>query len=559
MGFQRTSEAQTADYFATPWVVAPLPPQETNPGAPQSSSSVTLSPKTGTGSNLYAQTLAAAAPDAPPVLYVFNLGVDEIGTDNVAASERDRQADLGSFFSTGATITADTARLFGVLSATGVYQHNIVDTGLDQFTAYGYANGQGTLVPGNVFFNVNGSADDLARQGAGIQNPLLQSAQDTHTYTIGGSPYVVSRLGDIGLNVLRYQVGQSWFSNNSGPVEVPGFALGPITSSTYQAAREDFRAPGTILPRLMSDISLGATEDDAGHSISGDFQQASGELINEYEITRAASLIGGGGYEALHDEEVSTVNGQGAIWDIGGRLRPNADSSFLLVYGRHDRNSDFGGELQWRFTPYTGVYASYTDYTSDAQQNLVTSNAASALGPLGAVSGVNYDQNTVIGVLDETALGAGPGGEAATAPLGIPLGISNNSMPLQNGLFRIKQLSASVQSILGDDPVELTTYYVRSDSFTPLLAPSSNSNGANLSWLPALSPRLSGLATIGYSHVSSNGYSTDIYNAAAGATYLLSDSISIVLRYDFIRNETDSGSGSYFQNAVTLGLHKSFS
>jgi len=558
LGSQLPCEAQTAGYFATPWVVAPLSQEVTNPGTPQVPSSAVPPLGTGVASNLYAQATAAATPNAPPVQYVFNAGVDEIGTDNIALTEVDRQADLSSLLSAGATVSADTARLSGIISATGVYQRNIVDTGLDQFNAYGYANGQGTLVPGNLYIDVNGSADGLARQGTGLQNPLLQSAQDTHDYTISGSPYLVTRLDDFGVNLLRYEIGQSWFSNNTGPVAAPGFALGPITSSTDQTAREDFRAAGTIVPRLMSDVSLGAIEDDAGSSISGDLQQANGELLNEYEVTRAASLIAGAGYEALHDQDVPLVNGQGPIWDIGGRLRPDADSSFILVYGRHDRNTDFGGELQWRFTPYTGIYASYTDYLSAAQQSLIASNAASALAPIGAVSGVNYDQSTVIGVLDDTALGGAPGTEATEAPLGIPLGISNNFLPLQNGLFRIKQLNTSVQSALWGNPVALTAYYVRSASFTPLLAPSSDSDGVNLSWLPALSPNLSGLAIVGYAHVSSSAFGSDFYNAAAGATYLLSDSLSLVLRYDFIRNETRLGSGGYTENAVTLGLHKSF-
>jgi len=547
----RAAHAQTADYFATPWVVAPILPEVSNPGAPATTPIAPL--RSGATSNLYAQALATQAETAPPVQYSLNIGIDETGTDNIGETESHRIADLSSSISAGGTVAADTQRLSGVLTATGVYQRNIVDTDLNQFSEYAYANGRSMLVPGSLYFMINGSVDDLARNGGGLQNPVLQSALNTHSYIVSGSPYWVTQIGDLGTNVVRYQIGQSWFSNNTGSVGPPGFGLAPITSSTYQSVREDFRAPGTLAARLMSDLSLSASEDDAGNSISGAFQQANGELMNEYEITRWASLIGGGGYEVLHDAQAPQATGQDPIWDFGGRVRPNADSSILLVYGRHDRISDFGGEVAWWLTPFTSFYAAYTDSLGSTQQTLIANNAGSVLSPIGAVSDVTFDHSTLIGVLDEAALNGAPGGEA----LGIPIGIGNNAIPLQDGLFRTKQLSASVQSTLDGNPLELTAYKIQSISVTPLLAPSFDSEGANLSWSPGISERLSGFALAGYAHVTGTSKS-DVYSAEIGATYSLSDSLSLIARYDFILRETNPSSTGYLQNALTIALHKSF-
>jgi uncharacterized protein (PEP-CTERM system associated) len=549
-----TARAQTVDYFATPWVVAPSPSQTGNAESTAAPSVTMPAQRSSSYSSLYAQTFAA---NPPPVLYVFNLGVDEIATDNIAETETARKSDLSSIFSAGTTITAQTARLSGVLAATGFYQRNIVDTDLDQFSEYAYANGQATLVPGNLYFSVGGAIDDLSREGAGVQNPLLQSGQDTHTYTISGSPYLSTRIGDIGLNVLRYQIGQAWFSNNTGQIVIPGQNIGPITASTDQTAREDFKMAGTILARLMSDVSISGTEDDAGNSTSGNFQQANAGLINEYEITRAISLIGAAGYETVHDQEVSAADGQGLDWDIGGRLRPDADSSILLVYGCHDRKTDIAGELEWRLTPFTDIYADYTDTLTDAQQTLISNNSDSLLGPGGAVTDVTFDQSTLIGVLDDATLNAQPGNVSALVPNGIPLATSNNYSPLQNGLFRAKTLSASARSIVDGDPVVLTAYDVKDISLSPLIAPSFATEGGNLSWSPGISPRLSGFALVGYSHLT-GAEKGDDYSVAIGATYLLSESISLVMRYDFIRRQAEPSSGGYIQNAVTLGLHKSF-
>ncbi len=550
-----TASAQTADYFETPWVVAPLPSNSTNLSTTPSQNS--SAPAQSARSSLYAQSLATSSSNAPPVQYMFNLGVDEIATDNVAESDTDRKADLSSLFSAGATVTADTARLNGVLAATGYYERNVVDTELDRYSEYAYANGQGVVIPGNLYVNVNGAIDDLSRTGGDVQNPLLQSVADTHTYTIGASPFLVSHFGDLGLNVLRYQIGQAWFSNNTGPIAAPGLNIGPISASTNQDAREDFKMAGTILARLMSDLSLSATEDDAGASASGDFKKANGELINEYEITRSASIIAGGGYEILRDQEVPVVDGQGPIWDVGARFRPDIDSSILLVYGHHDGKSDLAGEVEWRLTARTDVYAEYTDSLSSTQQTLISNDAGSVLGPMGAVTGITFDRSTLIGVLDDTALNAQPGNISAFAPNGIPLATSNDYVPLLNGLFRAKTLSASGRTLVNEDPVVLTAYHIQDISLEPFVVPSSASEGGTLSWSPGLSPNLSGLVVIGFSHLT-GAEQADVYNAAVGATYLLSDSLSIVMRYDFIRHQADPSSGGYIQNAVTLGLHKSF-
>lgn len=552
-----TASAQTVDYFATPWVVEPLPTENINPSTNASPISPSPAQKPNTYSGLYAQSLATSASNAPAVQYMFNLGVDEIATDNVAESDTDRKADLSSLFSAGATVTADTARLNGVLAATGYYERNVVDTGLDRFSEYAYANGQGVVIPGNLYVNVNGAIDDLSREGGGVQNPLLQSVADTHTYTIGASPFLVSHFGDLGLNVLRYQIGQAWFSNDTGPITTPGLDIGPISASTNQNAREDFKMAGTFLARLMSDLSLSATEDDAGASASGDFKKANGELINEYEITRSASLIAGGGYEILRDQDVPVVDGQGTIWDVGARFRPDVDSSILLVYGHHDGKSDLAGEVEWRLTARTDVYAEYTDSLSTTQQTLISNDAGSLLGPMGAVTGITFDKSTLIGVLDDTALNAQPGNVSAFAPNGIPLATSNDYVPLLNGLFRAKALSASARTLVNEDPIVFTAYHIQDISLEPFVVPSSASEGGTLAWSPGLSPSLSGLVVIGFSHLT-GAEQADVYNAAVGATYLLSDSLLIVMRYDFIRRQADPSSSGYVQNAVTLGLHKSF-
>ncbi|HTW30831.1 MAG TPA: hypothetical protein VMD76_04080, partial [Candidatus Sulfotelmatobacter sp.] len=552
----RAARAQTANYFATPWIVAPIAPRVSTPPGSAPSAPVAAVPTPGT-SNLYNQALAPSQTGTPPVVYTINLGVDEIATDNVYETQSNRVPDLTSLFSAGGTVSADTERVSGLVTLTGLYRRNINDTNFDEFSEYAYAQGQGVIVPGNLYMTVHGTIDDLSAQGGGIQSPLVQAAQSTHAYTISSSPYFVAQVPEVGINVLRYQIGQIWFSNNAPFENVAPVSPQSLTASTDQTAREDFRMAGTLLPEFMTDLSLSATEDNAGNSASGNLQIANGELINEYEVTRWASLIGGAGYEDLHDPEVPVVDGQDAIWDFGGRVRPNEDSYALLLYGRHDEISDFAGEVAWRLTPITDFYAAYTDSLATQQQSVIATNAGSVLGPAGAVSGINFSQSTIIGVLNDSVLNGTPGSDTGLAPMGIPVGTSNNLTALQNGLFRSKILSGSARMIMDSSSLVLTAYDSRQISLTPLYVPSSSGEGAQLSWSTAFSPRLNGVAVAGYTRETGFG-AGDVYNIAIGGTYLITDSLALQLRYDLIRRDGEPSSTGYLQNAVTLGLHKFF-
>ena len=561
-GPESSALAQTADYFATPWI-APATESPDNVG----------SSSRNAYSGLYARAQAQAEPNAPPWTLSEHLGIDEIATDNVADSQDNRGADLGSLFSAGAIATANTVRLNGVFSATGVYRQDLEDTALDRFSAYGFARSQATIIPQSLFFYVRGLADDVSRQGGGIENPLVQTSEQTHLYEISGSPFLHSTIDDFGVNVLRYQIGQVWFERNTGAVQIPGLTVGPISDSTNQLAREDLQVPGTVFPRLLADVSLSASENNSGPLGSGDFMRDRGELINEYEVTRSVSAIGGIGYERLNDNEFSNVDGESPVWDVGTRFRPNADSYALLIYGRHDLKSDFAGELVWRLTALTNIYAAYTDSITNGQQELIGSSDASELGPEGTLTRVAFDESTVIGTLDDALLSGTPGTGGAVSLVGVPLADINNALPLQDGLFRIKELRASAHTVIEGNPIRLTilhlerTQLTQSSSFGGQVGRIETSEGAILSWHPWLASQLSGLVGLHFEHVNLGTdellpfiptSNSDNYGATLGLTWRISRSLTGIARYDFVYRDAHSSSQSSYENALTIGLHKTF-
>jgi len=74
------------------------------------------------------------------------------------------------------------------------------------------------------------------------------------------------------------------------------------------------------------------------------------------------------------------INGNGPIWDAGGRWQPNPDSNIVLLYGRHELNDDFSGQAVWQITPITEFTARYIDAVGNPQSSLLSGGLGSSFG-----------------------------------------------------------------------------------------------------------------------------------------------------------------------------------
>lgn len=559
-GGANSAHAQAVEYFGTPWIYQPmnvLPGQSTGTGPAGASLPTGVQAPTAY-SNIFGFATQVGNPVAPPWIIIPRFGVNEIVTDNVRQNYYPRQEDLTSQIFGGVMIGADTSHLTGILDYSGVLQENINATDEDRFTNYAFLSAHATILPGTLLADIHGTIDDVLRPGAGAGlNPtLLQNGQVTQTYLLSASPYYVGRLGDIGFASLRYQVSQAWFSQNADAISIPGLNLGPITSSTQQQVRFDVKLPGTFVPRLATHIGLSAGSEITGLAAVGTFLRSTNQVINEYQLTRSISLIGAGGWEWLQDRYYPLVTGQGATWDVGGRWQPNADSSILLLYGHHDLKTDIEGEMQYRLTPFTSIYVAYTDSIGTAQQTLLANNDASLLNPAGPVSGISFNQSPVLGTLNDAALASAGDPDTVGVPLGIPLGDVENFTPLENDIFRTKLLRGILYTNLGSSPVTLMLYNAQQFSLTGGSPPETTTRGANVSWTPTLSEDLFAFIQGGVNYIDLDRGNT--YNAALGGHYILSPTLTVGLRYDFIYRTARPYNGGYIQNAVTLSLNKNF-
>lgn len=552
------SYAQTDSYFETPWI---LQPTIALPGEPQPPSNNLLPSVPTTQPTAYSAIFGFATrvgePQAPAYQFVPHASLDEVLTDNVNETYSNRQSDLISNLSLGFLAGADTPHISGVIDYNGVLQDYLHDVHHNDFSNFGYGTVHGTIVPGEFYINLRASADDVLRSGGGLISPALQNGNATQVYTISASPYVTQRLGDVGFAILRYQFGQAWFNQNTAPIPITPFnQIGPISDSTNQSARADIKIPGTLLSRLSTNLSVSASSDDTGAGATGDFKRALGEALNEYQLTRSLSAIGGIGYEALTDSRFTVLNGEGMVWDVGGRWQPNPDSSILILYGRHDLKSDIGGEIQYRFTPFTSLFASYSDSIQTSQNGVLSPNSVGQLNVAGPVAGITYDQNPAISTLNDASLAMAGDPSTLDIPLGLPLSDVDNFAPLENNITRDRMFQSILYSNVAGNPVSLTVYNVQNDSLTGQLPRVVITRGSHLDYDPTLSPVLFGLLTVGYNEVSTED--ERIFNVGVGGHYALSDTLWLGARYDFILRDAHPRTAGYQQNAFTVSISKYF-
>jgi uncharacterized protein (PEP-CTERM system associated) len=303
-------------------------------------------------------------------------------------------------------------------------------------------------------------------------------------------------------------------------------------------------------------VALDYGSETTGISAIGTFSRSTNSVIQEYQITRSISAIASGGFEWLDDRYYPLVVGQGGTWDVGGRWQPNINSSILVVYGHHDLKTDIAGEVQFRLTPFTSFYAAYTDSIGTGQQSLLANNDASLLNPAGPVSGVTFDQSSIIATLNDSSLAAAGDLDTTGVPLGVPLADVENFTPLQNDLLRTKLFRATLYSNIGASPISLTAYNADQTSLTFFGPPRTVTRGAYVSWTPSLSPDLYAFVQGGYNSNSLD--KGNLYSASVGAHYGLSPTIALGMRYDFAYRTARPYTGGYIQNAVTVSINKNF-
>jgi len=498
----------------------------------------------------------ALEPSAPSLIFRPRIGIEEVATDNVAGTARNHQSDLISRIIPGIDISADTLRLQAIFDYTASLDRAVNYRPDNRFTQRGYTTAQAIVFPNLLFVDLHGVIHEIDRQGLGPPNPsLVTSSHQTQTYSLSVSPDLKSRVGDFGIFDLRYVYGQLWVDKNTEATPT----LGPLGGAMQQQARADLRMPGTLMNRLLIDLNLTGSTYQI-NKFPGTFRRASGEVINEYHITRSISAVAAGGYETLSDRPFPRLNGEGGIWDLGARWRPNADSSILILYGSHDLKTGISGEIQWRLTPVTAFFASHVESINSTQQSLIVNNLNALLNSEGPAVGTTFDQNPTIALLNNRGVGLFRQVQDIDLGSGLPLEEVNNFQPAANGFFRLKQTRAALYHAVANQSVFLAAFHLERSSLISKTEPLLKTDGIVLGWSPIINDSLLGRADIAYRQQEKSDFGLTLsrywaVNAGASLEYQASPSLGLALRYDYIRR---AEAATAVINAITLRLEKHF-
>ncbi len=490
--------------------------------------------------------VAPATANQPAWVIGGQVSDSEIATDNVGHSHNNHQSDLISQLSAGFTVSADTPRLEGTFGYTGNYRTALSHSGQDRFSQFGLLRAHTTLVPDYFTVDLFGNATELDRLGVGISNnALLTNTETTQIYSLGVSPDVKSRFGQIGFVDLNYYYNQFWTDRNTGPIVTPFGVVGALTGSKLQQARASFQMPGTLDARLQTVLSVDGSEMTTGRL--GTFRRASAYMSNEYQLVRSFSLIGVGGWETLSDKQIPFLNGRGPIWDAGGRWEPNVDSSILVLYGRSELSDHFSADAEWQITPLTSFVARYMDGIGNAQSSLLA-----GLGGLGGGFGSGFGNFPVLPPIINT-----PSGPIMVPPnlVGVPLlNFPPNGLTQQNNVYRTKMLTAELSTMFEDHPIRLSVIRTMRTSLTNIGPREDSTTAVYLATSEPITPDITANARLGFATNSVSNANT--YNLSVNANYHFTQTLDGSLGYDFVLRDSAIKALGFTSNAITLRLRK---
>ena len=485
------------------------------------------------------------------------LDIQELATDNAfnGGSNARRGAEFITTIQPSVSIAAQTRRFEGNLTydpSINIYARNSNQSYVGQnFSGTGLA----TLVPDLLFLDVRGFAAVQSTSGGYGPNTTtaLNRQNQTQSTSFSVSPYISHRFGGTGTVEAGYTLSYSANSNVTGVTSNtsnPQFSAGQFglltpnqtaPNSNYVSNEEHASfTTGEDFGRLNHRVAVSATQ----YSGNGVYQGAYRSL-ETYDLAYAASrfvtLLGEIGHESIHYGGVPPVRIDDAVWNVGAKLAPNADSSLTLTYGHHDGADAATFDGRYDATARLRLYARYTEGLSTSAED--TSNALAAV-----------DTTQPGGLFDRSN--------------GAPLSLTDNFFGVQNNLYRLRRFSSTASLVYDRDVFSLTatreSRHVISSASAGVPGISDKATYGSVSWSHELGPDLQSSAFVQYGTYTTlnpgpgSASGNDSFVASVSLSYTLSATVRTTAQYSYSKNEASVQGQASTQNVVLLGVHKQF-
>jgi uncharacterized protein (PEP-CTERM system associated) len=494
--------------------------------------------------------------------FVPRVSLDEIYTDNVLNTERDRRWDLITIASPGFYLNGDVPNAQVTLSYAPGFQMDARTPQENRITQNLAGTGQFTIIPDAFYVDARAIAGGapigggFGALGTGLTAPTLgpgfgglgtaglanRNTVQTTSYSI--SPYVLHRFGDIGTAKVGYQFNLSSFTQGTSYVPLLFPTGNNASTSIINEGVAQFETGERFAPfrdLVAADARLGS-----GNGINTNSSQYT--LVNRlgYLVNHDLTVYGELGYESLNFNGVPPTRINDAIWGVGATYTPNPDSTITVSFGHQNGENNVGFSGSYALSSRTQLSASYR-------------------------TGLQTDLQGIAGQLDLAALDST--GRTIDAQTGAPLFIGTGGIGVQSGLFRVKAFTFAATTVLDRDQFSLSFQLTQTTTvaaappgtFIPFGVPAppvgstSNARTAYFTWTHQFSADLTLSSTVSYgtSHITPTGNQTSLA-ATIAMQYLISQTLAANVRYAYFDRTSSTPGQAFYQNLVLVGISKSF-
>lgn len=250
-----------------------------------------------------------------------------------------------------------------------------------------------------------------------------------------------------------------------------------------------------------------------------------------YVVNPKISLLFGGGYEKTEDGTL-TDEPKGPIWDVGVDLRPGRKTSLRLTYGDRFETKNFGLDASHQLSSRTSISASFSESIQTSQQ---------------AIS------------QDLSFIGTDPAGNLIDTRTGLPFTAGGGGFGLATEAFRQKLFSLQISGSRRRNTFSGGISWESRKTDTTGVEEIVREGNINLS--RQMTPRVGANLGLSYSMTDFGTLDSRVakdMSVSAGLNYRIFRDIQGTLNYILTKRKDDVGGSGLTENAVTVGLQKTF-
>jgi uncharacterized protein (PEP-CTERM system associated) len=445
----------------------------------------------------------------------------------------------------GLTMNEHSARVSFDASYRGAVNFYADGTQSTQFTNDLQAVAAVIVIPEYVNFNASAFAQPvvISNLGAVTANNNVASNGFRNAYGFSAGPTIMFHLGDFATSITRGTFGASYFTEPEGTSSFTGIpGVGGPQNTTMRSFSETL-ASGTDFSRLSWNVNATLQEMDRPQGL---FTEKVGLAHFQYAITRSISLLGTGGYDAIHNTLSLGRNLSGPVGTGGLALTLGEDFQLQFEIGEKYNDLSYQGTMRWNITPTGTLDGSVTDQVTTPEGQLLgnlSSLVSTASGGLASSSAL-YSNGTASSMASFNAQSPG-------------------SLSFDQSISRFQTVNLNYSQEFPRDHATIGVFATRQTILTTVFVgqPVNNSWGMVTSFSHDISRQLSATLGGGYTNYEELGGHANVYTVNGQLAYTLSPDTNVYLRTDYLTRDSSTAlqnlspfTGNVDDLRVTIGL-----